>query len=144
MLDLDTCRFIESVLFRYARALDERDWPLLDQVFLEDANVRYGDDPERRGRDDIVAGIRAYLDDCGPTQHLIGNVEAWPVDGGIESRCLVQAAHASHDGARYLATLGRYRTIWRKTEEGWRIAEFRMLVDLKVGDDALLFGEAAE
>jgi len=138
MLEAPIVQPIAAGLFRYARAVDEREWALLDDVFADDATARYGDDAERVGRSAIVAGIRGYLDECGPTLHFIANVEAWVNGRGAEARCLVRAEHASSDGSRHCAALGRYRSTWRKTACGWRVTTFHMLVDARIGDLDLL------
>jgi ketosteroid isomerase-like protein len=129
---------IEAGLCRYARALDDREWPLLDEVFAEDAVAFYGSDPPRQGRAAIVAAIRVYLDRCGPSQHLLGNLEIDVEEAGAISRCKVQASHASRDGSARLTVLGSYRVIWRRETAGWRAKCFNMRVALTTGDGDML------
>lgn len=137
----DDIRAVSAGLYRYARALDERDWALLDDVFAPDANAHYGADASLQGREAIVAGIRRYLDHCGPTQHMVTNIEASPAGERLESRCCVQAAHTSVERDRHFAVLGRYVARWIQVAGAWRIADFRMSVDLSHGDPDILFGQ---
>lgn len=66
---------VADVVNRYAYALDNRQWTVLDDVFTTDAVARYGTpkSPQLNGRENIVASIRSFLDGCGPSQHLLGN-----------------------------------------------------------------------
>ena len=64
---------VVDVSIRYAQAVDERDWELLAGVFTRDVEVSYSSGNHVEGRDAVVAQVRAALEGCGPTQHLIGN-----------------------------------------------------------------------
>lgn len=134
---------IVEVLNLYSYCLDERDWLLLDQVFTADALGSYGGpgSPSLKGREAIVASIRAFLDGCGPSQHLLGN-HIVEVDGDeAVSRC---KARVYHFGAGERAALapyecfGVYRDRLSRTPEGWRIAERVFDVQHAVGDIAIL------
>ena len=75
-MDLQTLldeRNIYRQLVRFARAMDERDWESLGQIAAEDIRAELGTGP-LAGRDAMIALIRRYLDNCGTTQHLLGNV----------------------------------------------------------------------
>ena len=81
----------------YARALDECDWELLAAVFTPDVNVWYSSSNHVEGRDAVVAQVRAALEGCGPTQHLMAN-HVVDLDGDLaRSSCYVRAFAA---GAR--------------------------------------------
>src|SRR5690606_19718893 len=71
---------IQSVLNLYATALDARDWAALDGVFTADASANYGELGEFRGRQAIVDLVSHVLNQCGPTQHLLGTYRI-AVDG---------------------------------------------------------------
>ena len=66
-------REISRQLIRFARAMDARDWTALDTITVDDIRADLGAG-ELAGRDALVANMRSFLDACGPTQHLLGNI----------------------------------------------------------------------
>lgn len=139
LASIESERQVSAALYRYARALDDRDWGLLDTVFTDDATASYGGNETLSGRANIVGGIRHYLDGCGPTQHLIGNIEVTQKDVGLASRCAVRAVHASGD-ATPLWSFGSYEAAWSETDAGWRVRHWSMQVGFNYGDPAV-FGK---
>src|SRR5210317_1322969 len=75
--------FAEREIYRkimsFARAMDQRDWEALEKLLADDARANLGKG-EIVGKREIVDFIRPYLEACGTTQHLIGNVVIY-VDG---------------------------------------------------------------
>jgi 3-phenylpropionate/cinnamic acid dioxygenase small subunit len=133
-------RDIGHVLARYARMCDERDWTVLDSVFSADASAVYGDwhlpNPAA-----ILAMLRGALGGCGPTQHLLGNLQVVVDSNGVVgSRVLVRAAHrglGALTGQTY-ECMGEYQDRWAETARGWRIAHRRMVVTLEFGSRSVL------
>ena len=115
-------REIYRNIVRFARAMDDRDWAAIADIATADATAELGTGP-LVGRDEIVALIRTFLDECGPTQHLVGNVLI-DIDGDTaRSRAYVSDMHL---GAGELAqtsfrTLGDYHDEWAKADDGWRM-----------------------
>ena len=66
-------REITRSIFEFARAMDARAWDELHRIMTPDATAELGTGT-LRGPAEVVASIRSFLDECGPTQHLIGNV----------------------------------------------------------------------
>ena len=133
---------IEQALIRYTLACDRRDWSLLDGVFLPDVVANYGGEYRLQGRDKLMRMIRHFLDDCGPTQHLLGNFRI-TVDGDTaESACYVRAAHAGLGEKQSLVyeVWGEYRDQWLHTAEGWRICERQMAIFHETGPRDMLRG----
>lgn len=132
---------------RYTYALDERDWELLDEVFAPDAVARYGaaDAPAVRGRADIVAMVRSFLDHCGPSQHLLGN-HVIDIDGDTAtSVCKARVLHIG-TGERAQTTyecVGVYRDRLSRSSRGWRITERTFVIDIELGDRAAVLGRPA-
>ena len=90
--------------------------------------------------------IRSMLDDCGPSQHLLGNYQVI-VDGDrASSRCRIRVFHV---GAGARASLepfecwGEYLDELSRTEEGWRINHREMRTTIARGDASIL-GPASE
>ena len=114
-------RAIAPALAQFARAMDERDWAALDELL---ARMRPPTSAPGRcsGRVAIVALMRSYLDDCGPTQHLLGNL-AVEVDGAeARSRCYVADLHLGPATRRPdFPTLGEYQDRWHNARDagGW-------------------------
>jgi len=119
-------REIQRSLSQFARAMDERDWECLATILTEDARAEMGAGP-LAGRDAIIASIRRYLDVCGPTQHLLGNLLV-EVDGDTaRSRCYVSDMHLGAGPKAHLTfcTLGDYHDRWQKIDGRWRMVERR-------------------
>jgi len=100
----------------YADALDRCDWGLLASVFSPDVRAQYGDELHLRGRAKVIHMIRAVLDPCGPTQHLLGNFKIR--DNNVS--CYVRAYHASKETTsdKFYELFGRYHAEIR-TEAGY-------------------------
>ena len=133
-------RELHQVLCRYARACDTRDWAAMDEVFTADAHAHYGSwhCPDRAA---LVGMVRKHLSGCGPTQHLLGNLE---VDAGNPQRPLsriqVRAAHqglGERSHLRYDA-IGFYEDEWVRLPEGWRIQKRSMTMLLEIGERSVL------
>ena len=126
MSDLQTLldeRAIRNVAFRYCRALDTKDWALLDEVFLPDSTAELGVPTTLEGIEAIRARIRGALEHLDDSQHLVGNHEI-DVDGDTAThRCYLQAQHvraAATGGPNYIVA-GRYEDRLVRTPDGWRI-----------------------
>jgi 3-phenylpropionate/cinnamic acid dioxygenase small subunit len=118
-------RNIERALITLARAMDDRDWDQLSAIIAEDATGDFG-----TGRLDgsaaIIALIRSFLDNCGATQHLLGNVLVdVDVDGNqATSRAYVQDLHlSSRDPELTFHTLGDYHDRWERRSGQWLLVE---------------------
>lgn len=132
-------RSLHAVLVRYACLCDERDWEAIDQVFSERSSAEYGGWP-LRDRDAVLRMLQRHLGGCGPTQHLLGNLQVTNGPAGPTSRIAVRATHR---GAGKLADLsyecmGEYLDRWVLTPQGWRIEHRRMIVTLEFGNRAVL------
>jgi ketosteroid isomerase-like protein len=131
-------RDIIAVASRYCRALDTKDWALLETVFLPDATAYLGDDTALVGIDAILGRIRRALQHLDDSQHLVGTHEV-SVDGDTAThRCYLQAQHvrwAAEGGPNYLVG-GRYEDRLVRTGAGWRIAERRLVVMWTDGNHA--------
>ena len=85
--------------------------------------------------------ISTHLDGCGPTQHLLGNLEV-DASNPLRPRSKIQV-RAVHQGLgerahlRYDA-IGFYEDEWAQLPEGWRIQKRSMTLLLEVGDRTVL------
>ncbi|MFB7891604.1 nuclear transport factor 2 family protein [Microbacterium sp. NPDC056044] len=118
-------RSIYRALCEIARAMDERDWATLSASLATDAEAEFGTG-RVRGSDAIVETIRVYLDNCGATQHLLGNVVVDIEGDYAQSRAYVRDVHlnAVGDPETRFYTLGEYRDSWRRGTDGsWQLTE---------------------
>ena len=130
---------IVRVIDRYAEALDTRRWELLSEVFVPDLEFDFGE-WTATSRDAAVAAIRGYLDECGPTQHLLGNYRIDVNGDAARSRVYVRAFHVgigSASGKTYEMG-GEYRDELRRTAEGWRSHRREGVVFWEVGSRDVL------
>lgn len=134
---------IRHLAFRYCRALDTKDWALLDDVFVADATAELGTSTTLVGIEAIrarITGALAHLDD---SQHLVGNHEI-AVDGDTAThRCYLQAQHvrsAASGGPNYIVA-GRYEDRLARTEVGWRITHRTLTVMWTDGNVAVAHGD---
>jgi GNAT superfamily N-acetyltransferase len=126
---------------RYARALDERNWHMLDTVFSPDVRADYNGGQFRiEGRSELVKMIRGHLDACGPTQHLLGTPQVEIGGDSATSRIYVRAAHRGRGAKSHLVyeALGEYVAKWQHTPDGWRAAHWEMRVNLEIGNPEVL------
>ena len=136
-------RAIVAIATRYCRALDTKDWPQLDTVFIADATADLASTPELIGREAIVQRIRTALAHLDESQHLVGNHEV-TIEGDTATHCCyVQAQHvrlAADGGPNYLIG-GRYEDRLVRTAEGWRIAHRTLIVMWSDGNLAVARGD---
>lgn len=127
-------REIARGLAAFARAMDERNWAALDDVLTGDATGDLGTGP-LAGRAAIVGLMRSFLDACGPTQHLLGNLVV-EVDGDTaSSRCYVCDMHLGAGDKSHLTLrgLGEYHDRWRRIDGRWRMVHRAKLNRAAVG-----------
>ena len=123
-----------------AQRVSQRDWPAFDAVFTADVTVNHGGAFELAGRDAVVEMIRSMLGGCGPTQHLLGNIDISAAGEQAASRCYVRAIHAgTGDRSDVLYEVwAEYRDTLVHTPSGWRIARREMHVTRETGDRGIL------
>jgi hypothetical protein len=132
-------REIGRALAAFARAMDERDWAALDGIVADDARAEFGTGPVS-GRAAMVSLMRSFLDECGPTQHLLGNL-AIDVEGAqARSRCYVSDLHLGSGANASLTfqTLGEYQDAWQRRDGRWWLVERTKLNRAHVGSFAVL------
>lgn len=118
-------------LAELAAAIDARDWESVRAAFLPDAHG-YGQD----GADAIVQQISGHLDNCGPTQHLLGNHRV-TVDGDTAQSLTYARVYHAGKGAmagKSFEGMGEYDDRWTRTPEGWRLSSRVFDMRTYVGD----------
>ena len=116
-------RDIERALVRFARAMDERHWGELSEILAADAVGDFGTG-RLEGSAAIVELLRGYLDACGVTQHLLGNVLVDVKGDRATSRAYVQDLHLSRSNPELsFHTLGDYHDRWERRGGRWWLVE---------------------
>jgi hypothetical protein len=116
---------IAELMHRYAWAIDHWEWPLLDEVFAEDAEGDFssvkqyvGGDGIARGRAAIVAWLASSLAKFPDVLHFLSNQLIWLA--GDEAR-VTTYMHVMH-----MPMGGIYDCRAVRTPRGWRIHRFRL------------------
>jgi len=132
-------REIGRQLARIARAMDARAWPELDAVLAADASADFGTG-RIVGRAAIIALIRSFLDECGPTQHLLGNLTVEVAGASAASCCYVADLHLGRGAQAQLRlqTLGEYQDRWQQRAGSWWLTERLKVSRGHVGSFAVL------
>ncbi len=117
---------IEELLIRYAAAIDEEDWELLDRVFVPDAEIDYTSSGGTSGR---YPEVRAWLEKVLPhfqvKQHLLANTTLHLDGDTARSRTYFfnpMGAPGPDGDVQLFFVGGYYNDELVRTPEGWRIA----------------------
>ncbi len=129
---------IDDLLVRYTRAIDTKDWELLDTVFTPDAEVDYVSSGGIKG---AYPEVRVWLDKAlslfQVTIHAITNSEIVLDGDSAIGRTLVSnpMLRVDDEGKRSVFTVyAYYHDRLVRSEQGWRIAS-------RVEEQLLLLGE---
>jgi hypothetical protein len=129
---------ITQVLYLYARAIDAKEFGLLDSVFAPDAEIDYAvPGGTRLPFPDMVAWLREALSMFRITQHVISNPIVDVAGDHADSTAYLTATHeqVGLDGKRTVfVDHGIYKDCWVRTPSGWRIRSRRLERFLMHGD----------
>ncbi|MCV7176940.1 nuclear transport factor 2 family protein [Mycolicibacterium sphagni] len=117
---------IASVLNRYARAVDGKDWDLWRSLFTDDAHIDYSSAGGLvGGRDEVSAWLERSLAQMPMTQHYVTNVEA-DIDGDTATvRAMFYNPMRLPGASETSACGGYYHHVMVRTESGWRSKQLR-------------------
>lgn len=117
-------RAVEQNIIAFARAMDDRDWAAIRAILAEDAVADMGTG-RLEGPEAIIGLMQYFLDRCGTTQHLIGNIVVTVAGDTAESRAYVHDSHlpAGDDPGAVYFTLGDYNDRWERRDGRWRMIE---------------------
>lgn len=113
-------RDIQHQLVAFARAMDDRDWEAIERITAEDMRADFGTG-EVIGRKEVIAYMRSFLDNCGTTQHFVGNFSI-DVNGDMAtSESYVSDMHLGKDpeDGETFRTLGNYSDTWQQVNGNW-------------------------
>jgi 3-phenylpropionate/cinnamic acid dioxygenase small subunit len=134
---------IDELLVRYSRALDFREFDILETLFTDDAvfdGGPLGSPVGPRAIRDMIEGTLAGLD---ATQHLVGK-SLVTLDGDtaeVRTYLLSQHVRESAPGPmKHYFLGGEYEDRVVRTPDGWKIASRRLHRMWKQGDRAVIVG----
>ncbi|MCP5395201.1 MAG: nuclear transport factor 2 family protein [Sphingomonadaceae bacterium] len=136
-------REIHRGLAIFARILDNKAWDRLGEVFAEDIAFDYGAGGEQRGMAALRANMQRFLDQCGPSQHLLGSIMVDVEGDKATSRAYVQARHQRADdpAGAIFDSCGEYVDRWERRQEGWRIVRRDAIWAIHSGDPAVIMAQ---
>jgi hypothetical protein len=133
---------IVDVAYRYAHAIDTKDWESLATCFAENAVLDVGGVPPIVGREAILARFEQSLARFTWTQHVIGSPQV-RIDGNrATGRFYLIAQHIAEDeqGRRAQIAGGIYEDEFEKTPEGWQFSLRRVRAYWTRGDEGVIHG----
>ncbi|HEX3713194.1 MAG TPA: nuclear transport factor 2 family protein [Trebonia sp.] len=132
---------IVDVVTAYATSLDTRDWERLGSLFTADACWEYSGSAQRlTGPEAIVGRISASLGRFDATHHLNGNHVAVVHGDEAGHTCYYQAQHVRWGlpgGEKFLSG-GRYEDRLRRTPDGWRFTQRKIVSVWTDGNPAVI------
>jgi hypothetical protein len=118
---------IDDLITRYATAVDTKDWALYRTVFTDDAVIDYTSAGGIRGSlGEVVEWLSHALKLFPMTQHLITNRHVVLEGDTASGRSYYYNPLGRPDGKGAMQLLffgGYYNDRFRRTADGWRIAE---------------------
>lgn len=126
-MDLSANSAISALLYRYARAVDSKDWELYRSVFTEDAQIDYSSAGAIVGiRDEVVDWFAANFGVIPWTMHYITNIEVLDTDGDTATvRAMFYNPMQLPGMAEVSACGGYYHHELVRTPDGWRSRSLR-------------------
>jgi 3-phenylpropionate/cinnamic acid dioxygenase small subunit len=131
---------ITDVLYRYATALDQRDWALLAEVFAPEAVYTMGARGDFTGPEAIGAKIASLIGGYESTQHMITNPVIEINGDAARASCYLHGQHYMPDqrtGGNTYEMGGTYRDELARTAAGWRITRRVLEVAWREGNAAI-------
>ena len=131
---------ISEVVYRYATAVDTRDWPLYRSCFMDNVEIDFSSwNPEAKAKlssDQWTQMVKEGVSGFEATQHMSSN-HVHTIDGD-RAVCVsyMQAEHfLQTDGGTKECTLGGYYTNELiRTGDGWKIRKCTLTVTWSRGD----------
>jgi len=118
---------IQDLLVRYCRAIDTKDWDLLDTVFVPDAHVDYTSSGGVKGPyPEVRAWLAQVLPNFPMSQHSVTNFEIAVTGDRATSRAYFynpMGRPKPEGGVSLFFVGGYYVDELLRTKDGWRITQ---------------------
>ena len=126
-------RALDELVFRYAMALDQKDWTQYRQLLIVDVVFDFSDhclaeagvSKIVRGADAVVSAAMTAMQGFEATQHCITNTVHKISGTRAATRCYLIAEHFLNNsrGDRNVGCGALYEIESRRTSDGWKIAK---------------------
>lgn len=131
---------ISDVVYRYATAVDTRDWPLYKSCFADNVEIDFSTwNPEAKGvlsSEQWAQMVKAGISGFNATQHISSN-HVHTLDGDTAT-CVsyMQAEHflETDNGMKECTLGGNYTNELVRTDDGWKISRCTLTVTWSRGD----------
>jgi hypothetical protein len=137
----DRDEIVEAMAW-YGRAIDRRDWGLLEKAFLPDAVIRYaGFGGELAGIPALVEYLEGAIPGLDATQHLFGSFIVDTEGDSGHFSCYVQAQHVRLAAGEHATTFtvgGYYENDVRRGPDGWRMTLLDFVPTWTSGNPAVI------
>ena len=123
LAELISERIICRNLFGFAHAMDNKHWAAFDELATDDLQADFGEGLIK-GRTQVVGVMRKYLEHCGVTQHMLGNIIVDVNNDSAVSRAYVADMHLGKGEKNQLTfrTLGVYHDEWVQIGDNWLLS----------------------
>jgi hypothetical protein len=136
---------VSETVYRYATAVDRRDWELYRSLFADTVSVDFSSfdprlAPRRMRADDWVDGIVPLFTGLAATQHTMTNPLA-VVDGDAATITMdvrAQHVHDPEDPASWYTVSGYYDDALVRVDDRWLLTGVRLTVTWSAGDPAIM------
>jgi ketosteroid isomerase-like protein len=120
---------IGSLLARYARAVDARDWTLYRSVFTHDATIDYSAvGVTATALDDVVNALADLVAEQSASMHYVTNVESHVDNDIARVHAMWLNAATYHNDSTIGQHAGRWHHDMVRTSGGWRSHNLRLEV----------------
>ncbi|MDZ4233642.1 MAG: nuclear transport factor 2 family protein [Dietzia sp.] len=117
---------IAALLYRYARAVDTKDWALYRTVFTDDAHIDYSSAGAAVGsRDEVTDWLAAGFEAIPWTMHYITNIETDIAGDTATVRAMFYNPMLLPGMSEQSACGGYYHHELTRTPDGWRSRHLR-------------------
>jgi SnoaL-like domain len=121
---------ISELLFRFARALDTRDFGAYVELYAQDGTLELPD-PQTGGtftlrRDQMLDAVPKSLVRYTATHHLSTNHQIEVTGDRASSRSYLQAVHVRSNPREHWSAGGWYDCEYRRSESGWKFVRVRL------------------
>jgi hypothetical protein len=136
---------VAETVYRYATAVDRRDWALYRSLFADTVAIDFASfSPDQTPRvmsaDNWVAGVMPQFTGLAATQHSMTNPLA-TVDGDAATITMYVRAHHVYDAddpTSFFTVGGYYDDTLIRADGGWLLTGVRLTVTWRAGDPSIM------
>ena len=144
-MDTDEKPAVAETLYRYAAAVDRRDWTLYRSLFADAVHVDFssfdpGLRPQEVDANDWVAGVASVFGGLASTQHSMSNPRVTVGDDEAQITMHVRAHHVfdADDPDSWYTVGGFYDDTLVRSAGEWVLTGVRLTVTWRAGDPRVM------